>query len=107
MDKNTLLNILIVGTGMYVSGRGSEGYGTILPAVYEWWRKGPQGNLYIAGARSEGIDKIKEKVRVLNELYGFTITPKYFPEDDVNNPEAYLGLCDDMMQCQAYFLKTG
>jgi len=90
MIENTPLNILIVGTGMYVSGRGSEGYGTILPAVYEWWRKNSQGNLYIAGARSEGVDDIKEKVRALNELYGFTITPKYFPEDGVCNPDAYL-----------------
>ena len=90
MIENTPLNILIVGTGMHVSGRGTEGYGTILPAVYEWWRKGPHGNLYIVGARSEGIDEIKEKVRVLNELYGFTITPIYFPEDGVCNPDAYL-----------------
>ena len=27
------MNILIIGTGMYVSGRGTDGYGTILPAI--------------------------------------------------------------------------
>jgi len=89
MIENTPLNILIVGTGMYVSGRGTEGYGTILPAVYEWRKKGRPGDVYIAGSRSEGIGEIKKKVRDLNELYGFAIIPKYFPEDDSNDHEAY------------------
>jgi len=90
MNENTSLNILIIGTGMYVSGRGIEGYGTILPAMYEWRRKGRQGDVYIAGARPEGIVEIKKKVRDLNELYGFAIIPKYFPEDGGNDQEAYL-----------------
>jgi len=90
MIENTSLNILIIGTGMYVSGRGTEGYGTILPAVYEWRRNGRQGDVYIAGARPEGIVEIKKKVRDLSELYGFAIIPKYFPEDGVCNPDAYL-----------------
>jgi predicted dehydrogenase len=84
------LNVLIIGTGMYVSGRGTEGYGTILPAVYEWMRKGSQGDIYIAGSRSEGIEEIKKKVRELNELYGFTITPKYFPDGVADDNKAYL-----------------
>ena len=33
------MNIVIIGTGMYVSGRGTDGYGTILPAIIEWKRK--------------------------------------------------------------------
>jgi predicted dehydrogenase len=90
MTENTSLNILIVGTGMYVSGRGTEGYGTILPAVYEWKKSGKKGDIYIAGFRPEGIKEIKKKIKELDDLYGFNIAPRYFPEDTVYDPDAYL-----------------
>ena len=34
------LNIIVIGTGMYVSGRGTDTYGTVLPSIIEWKRKG-------------------------------------------------------------------
>jgi len=34
------LNIVVIGTGMYVSGRGTDGFGTILPSIIEWKRGG-------------------------------------------------------------------
>ena len=33
-------DLLIVGAGMYVCGKGTEGYGIILPAAFEAFRKG-------------------------------------------------------------------
>jgi len=84
-----LLNILIVGTGTYVCGRGTDGYGTILPAIYEWARYGCLGDIYIAGVHSEGIKTVKRKVDELNKLFGSDIKPKYFPESDSYDPEAY------------------
>ena len=80
MGTNTL-NILVIGTGMYVCGRGTDGYGTILPAIYEWARCGRLGDIYIAGT--------KGKVEKLNSLFGFDIAPKYFPESDTCDPDAY------------------
>ena len=32
------MNVFIIGTGMYVAGRNTDGYGTILPAIFEWKR---------------------------------------------------------------------
>lgn len=84
------LDILIVGTGMYVCGRGTNGYGTILPAIYEWKKQyGTIGDIYIAGSHFEGIKILKEKVSELNKLFGFEILPRYFPEKDVLNHEVY------------------
>jgi len=74
---------------MYVCGRGTEGYGTILPAVYEWIRNGVFEDIYIAGASPNGINIIKKKVEKLNKLYGVNVVPKYFPVDNTCNPEAY------------------
>ena len=33
------MEIIIIGTGMYVSGRGTDGFGTILPAISEFHRR--------------------------------------------------------------------
>jgi len=93
--KNTVtadvpINILIIGTGMYVCGRGTDGYGTILPAIYEWKRQRKiSGNVYIAGAHFEGIETVKEKIKELNKLFGFEIAPRYFTENKTYDPEAY------------------
>ena len=87
---NLPLNILIIGTGMYVCGRGTDGYGTILPAIYEWNRSFNQGDIYITGAHNNGVNALKNKVEELNSLYGFNLTPKYFPEENGYNPTAYL-----------------
>jgi len=88
MGTNTL-NILVIGTGMYVCGRGTDGYGTILPAIYEWARCGRLGDIYIAGTNVKGITEVKGKVEKLNSLFGFDIAPKYFPESDTCDPDAY------------------
>lgn len=87
--SNKPLNILVIGTGIYVCGRGDSGYGTILPAIYEWARCGCMGELYIAGTHIEGINTVKGKVEKLNRLFGFDIVPRYFPESDTYDPEAY------------------
>ena len=90
MSNNIPVNILIIGTGMYVCGRGTNGYGTILPAIYEWKRQQRGiGDIYIAGAHIEGINILREKVNELNKLFGFEIRPKFFPEKDVLDHEAY------------------
>ena len=30
------IDIVVIGAGLYVCGKGTEGYGTILPAIFEW-----------------------------------------------------------------------
>lgn len=94
VDKKKL-NILIIGTGMYVCGRGTDGYGTILPAIYEWKRRNAFGDVFIAGTNPEGIKVVKEKVAELNRLFGFEINPKYFPENK-QNPEAYIDAINEI-----------
>lgn len=90
VTANVPINILIIGTGMYVCGKGTDGYGTILPAVYEWKRREEiSGSVYIAGTHLEGIETVKKKNKELNKLFGFEIEPKCFPENNTCDPEAY------------------
>ena len=98
MERNTInnsaLNILVIGTGMYVCGRGTNSYGTVLPAIYEWKRHVGSVNVYITGASSEGINAIKKKIEELNNLFGFSIIPKYYCKNTANH-EAYIdAICD-------------
>ncbi len=87
--NNNSLNIVVIGTGMYVCGRGTDGYGTIMPAIYEWARCGCLGDIYIAGTHIEGINTVKGKIEKLNGLFGLNLEPKYFPGSDTHNQEAY------------------
>ena len=32
-------DIVVIGSGLYVCGRGTEGHGTVLPAIFEWKRE--------------------------------------------------------------------
>lgn len=90
------LNILVIGTGMYVCGRGTSGYGTILPAIYEWKRSGLAGDLYIAGTQPEGIRIIREKAEELNKLYGFSVNINYYPKNGMHDPGAYKKAINDI-----------
>lgn len=90
------MNILIIGTGMYVCGRGTDGYGTVLPAIYEWKQKLREiGNIYFVGTNSDGIKVLNGKVNELNKLFGFDIKPKYFPEKEVSDSDAFIkAICE-------------
>lgn len=83
------LNILIIGTGMYVSGRGTDGFGTVMPATCEWKRKNNPGGVYIAGTNPEGISIAKDKINELQRNMNVKISIRYFPEDGQKNPEFY------------------
>ena len=95
LDKKKL-NILIIGTGMYVCGRGADGYGTILPAIYEWKKSGLAGDVYIAGTRPDSIRAVREKAAALDKLYGFTVNINYYPKNETNDPEAYKKAINDI-----------
>src|SRR3989338_10117185 len=83
-------NILIIGTGMYVCGKGTEDYGTILPAIFEWKKKANNiGKIYIAGKNPEGINTIKDKISKLERIMGVKLTAYCFPEGNRSNPNSY------------------
>ena len=47
------MTIVIIGNGMYVSGRGTKGYGTIMPAIFEYIRRGGSSIKEIVGTNIE------------------------------------------------------
>lgn len=76
------LNILIIGAGMYVCGRGTSEYGTILPALCEYQRQNkPIGRIFLASARSSSIPIVNEKLNELNRRMGTNLSLTCFPEE--------------------------
>lgn len=84
------LNVLVIGTGMYVCGRGTDGHGTILPALYEWTRGREGADIYVAGTGPDSAGIIQKKSHELEKMLGFGISLKYYPQGAVRNPDAYL-----------------
>ena len=64
------LNIVLIGNGMYSTGQGTDGYGTIVPAINEFNRKKEKVNLlHIVGSRVESTSKAKEKTDKLQDYF--------------------------------------
>lgn len=87
------LNVLVVGTGMYVCGRGTDGFGTIMPAISEWVREGNQLNsLTCVGTSAAGGRLLSSKLDQLRAVTGVHLNAKVFPNEGGPDPLAYRAL---------------
>ena len=75
------LNVIIVGAGMYVCGRGSDGHGTIMPAICEWQKRGLLGGVYVITRTHKGIKAVMKKMSILQRDMSVKIPIKYFSKD--------------------------
>lgn len=82
------LNVLIVGAGMYVSGRGTSGYGTVLPALSELCREGIVDSICVAATSSKSIRDLKNRAGSLSKLTGTSMKIIGLPSSG-KNPLAY------------------
>ena len=86
--QNAKLNILVVGAGMYVSGRGTDGVGTVLPALVQASKKGSVDQIYVAATSPESIKQLQEKLTQTNQLLGADNNVTGYPTDSPDN-ESY------------------
>ena len=74
------MNILIIGTGMYVSGRGTKGYGTILPAISTFHKESKCiSKLFVVGTNVQRTQKAEIKSQQLSKLTGVELPVEFFP----------------------------
>ena len=98
IDKYKPLNVLVVGAGMYVCGRGTNGFGTVLPALYEAKKRNLLGSIRIAATSPSSIQKLKEKIDGLNRLLGVSMPIDCFPRNEKKDAYAYQkAIKDDWM----------
>jgi len=85
---HTPIDVLLIGAGMHVSGRGTSGYGTVLPAVVQAHRDGLVGRVQVAVTGAVSIQAVNEKMAGLNSLLDTKVTIEGFPKGG-QNPLAY------------------
>jgi predicted dehydrogenase len=74
------LNVLVVGTGMYVCGRGTDSSGTIMPAVLESAKLGRIGKIYVAGRSRGGVKEAGKKIRSTSKAMGVGVQISYYSD---------------------------
>ena len=82
------MNIFIIGNGMYTTGRGTVGYGTILPAIIEFQRKTEEiHNIYLIGSNVKNSKLAKIKYQKISKLSKIKLNIKFFPLEKNNSNE--------------------
>jgi len=80
---------------MYVCGRGTETFGTIIPSLNESNKSGALGKIFIAGRSISGIRAAKKKIASLNKAMG-TAPDLSFYADVKNGPKGYIRAIQEM-----------
>jgi len=85
------LNILIVGAGMYVCGRGTSGYGSVLPMLYQASRNNIVGKVGICATSYESIKKCLNKNKELEKKFNRQLDIITWPDKkNTNNNKSYI-----------------
>lgn len=84
------LEVLVVGAGMYVCGKGTDGYGTILPALFEGYRQGLVGCIHIAATSRISATKALAKAEELKKMLHVDPEVRVYPFDKEYDDKSYL-----------------
>lgn len=76
---NDAIDVLVVGAGMYVCGKGTDGFGTILPALFEAHRQGLVNRIHIAATSSSSAGQALAKATALARLMNLTPPVHVYP----------------------------
>jgi D-galacturonate reductase len=84
------LDIIVIGAGLYVCGKGTLGYGTILPAIFEWKRLNENtGDIHCVSTSAESSKKLLDKASELAVKTGVKLNIKSYPSNGVKNYTEY------------------
>ena len=84
------IDLVVIGAGLYVCGKGTAGYGTVMPAVLEWKRQ--NSNLEVvhcAATSKKSAAELRTKVSELSLKTGVNIAIDSYPKSDTQDQFAY------------------
>lgn len=67
------LKVLVIGAGMYVCGRGTDGFGTVLPSMYEAFRGGLIDSVCVVATSPASVKAVQRKNAELSKRMGFRL----------------------------------
>ena len=80
------LEIIVIGAGLYVCGKGTSGYGTILPAIFEWKRLNKNlGDIHCVSTSEESSRNLLEKAKELQVKTGVNFEITSYPDQGLKN----------------------
>ena len=82
------VDVLIIGAGMHVSGRGTATCGTVLPAVVQAHRDGVVGRMAVAATSAASIEAFNDKLATLNQRLGTSARVQGLPAQG-RSPDAW------------------
>jgi predicted dehydrogenase len=83
------VNVLVVGAGMYVCGKNTSGYGTVLPSLFQGCKDGLISSFKVASTSKESAIQASEKFSELVKLFGFSPKAEFYPQAADFNEKAY------------------
>lgn len=84
------LDIVIVGAGLYVCGKGTSGFGTILPAIGEWARSCRiDVRVHCICHSQKSADNFRQKAQKLESIIGVNLDVTTYSEMDGSEVSAY------------------
>jgi predicted dehydrogenase len=104
--KSKKLNLLIIGTGMYVCGRSTKGYGTILPAVMQQYHEGIIDRVFVASKSAESFAIFDAKLDDLQGLMGINMPCVRYPRENCTDSNAYREAIADLPDPGAVIITT-
>ena len=63
-----MINVLVIGSGAYVSGINSKGFGTILPSLVEGTRQKIIDKITIVSKHSSSYKEFQKKVKTVQRI---------------------------------------
>jgi predicted dehydrogenase len=84
------MKILVIGAGMYVCGRGTDGYGTVLPALYQTQKDYHLiDHVSVCATSRKSLDGLLLKKNELDKKFDMDLSLDYWPREGKNS-ESYL-----------------
>ena len=89
------LNLLIVGGGMYVCGRGTDNFGTILPAVLEAKKNGLINKIFLTTTSPKSAKIASKQFFKLKKMMHIDCQIEFFPKNNINKKVSYLDVINN------------
>ena len=83
-------DIVVIGAGLYVCGKGTSGFGTILPGIFEWKRQNQNiGNVHCVATSVNSAKELSKKAADLTIKTGVNVKVKSYPQSGERDPFCY------------------
>ncbi|MDC0856665.1 Gfo/Idh/MocA family oxidoreductase [Candidatus Nitrosopelagicus sp.] len=63
-----MINVIVIGSGAYVSGKNTQGFGTILPSLIEGTRKKLIDKITIVSKHSSSLNEFRKKTKHIEKI---------------------------------------